>query len=532
MSQTPSIQETGSEVRRSAGTVYPMAVVELGTSAIRMAIGETDGVSGIRILEQLVRGVSLGKDAFTRREIQRDTLLQCVEVLKSYRRKLEEYQCSNPQHIRVVATSAIREATNRMAILDRIFTSTGFAVEPIDDAEIARLTYLGIRPLLERKPELCNARTLLMEVGGGNTEILLLRGKNILHSQSYRLGSLRLQQMVKQYHAGKDQAIHLMHGQIDRTLEQLHDLIPQRGRIELLALGGDVRFAARALQLDIAEDDVVRVPLRRLQRFTSELLDLTVEQIMRTHHLELSEAETLVPALLAYVRMGKMLGSEHLLVTGFNLRDALLQGMVQGSDWSQDFRDQIYRSAEELARKFQIDLDHSSHVAELSCQIFRALQPEHQMDARCETILYVSALLHEAGLFVSSSGYHKHSHYLISNSEIFGLNSVDHKLTALVARYHRRAAPKPSHDAFAELDRDSRVIVSRLAGILRLGIALGHSRSQRIREIHCSVEKACLVIRVEGRTGDISIEQLELRQQSGLFKDVFGLSVLLRSKPA
>ncbi|MEZ6128223.1 MAG: exopolyphosphatase [Planctomycetaceae bacterium] len=532
MQRTPANPDSPADARRTGNPVFPMAVIEVGTSAIRMAIGETDGVSGVRMLEQLVRGVSLGKDTFTRREIRRDTLLQCVDVLKSYRRKLEEYHCTNPQHIRVVATSAVREAVNRMAFLDRIYTSTGFVVEPIDDAEIARVTYLGIRPVLEHEPELRDAMTLLMEVGGGNTEVLLLRGRNIIHSQSYRLGSLRLQQMIRQYHAARDQAVSIMHGQIDRTLEQLRDVVPQHGEIELLALGGDVRFAARHLQLDVADADVLRVPLPRLQRLTTELSQLTVEQIMRRHHMELSQAETLVPALLAYVRMARMLNTDHLLVTGFNLRDALLQGMLQRSDWSDDFREQIIRSAEELARRFQVDLDHSQHVAELSEQIFRALKPEHHMDVRCETILYVGALLHEAGLFVSTPSYHKHSFYLISNSEIFGLNSLDHKLVALVARYHRRAAPKPTHEAFAQLDRDSRVILSRLAGILRIAIALAQSRTQRIRQMDCVVEKNRLVIRARGRTGDLSMEQLELRQNAGMFQDVFGLSVLLRENPA
>lgn len=528
MSDSPARNESLTETRRSGAAVFPMAVIELGTSAIRMAIGETDGVSGVRMLEELVRGVSLGKDTFTGREIRRDTLLQCVGVLKSYRRKLEEYQCTNPQHIRVVATSAVREASNRMSFLDRIYTSTGFVVEPIDDAEIARVTYLGIRPVLEREPELRDAMTLLMEVGGGNTEVLLLRGRNILHSQSYRLGSLRLQQMIKQYHAARDQAVNIMHGQIDRALENLNDFVPRHGDIELLALGGDVRFAAKMLQLDLGDGGVVRVSLAKLQKLTRALSELTVEQIMRKHHLELSQAETLVPALLATVRMARMLNTDHLLVTGFNLRDALLQGMVQPTDWSEDFRDQITRSAEELARKFQIDLDHAQHVGDLARQIFRALRPEHHMDVRCETILYVGALLHEAGLFISTPGYHKHSFYLISNSEIFGLNSLDHKLVSLVARYHRRAAPKPTHEGFAQLDRDSRVVLSRLAGILRLSIALAHSRSQRIRRMECVLEKNRLIIRAQGRTGDLSMEQLELRQNSGLFQDVFGISVLLR----
>ena len=497
-----------------------------------MGIGETDGVNDVHMLEQLVRGVSIGKDTFTQRIIQRETLTQCVDVLKSYRRKLEEYQCTNPNHIRVVATSAVREASNRMAFLDRIYTSTGFAVETIDDAEIARVTYLGIRPLLEQEPDLRDAMTLMMEVGGGNTEILLLRGKNIMHSQSYRLGSLRLQQMLKRYQATRDQAVGIMNGQIDRTLEQLRDVIPQQGEIALLALGGDVRFAAKRLGLEITDSDMTKVPVTSLKRLTRELADLSVEQTMRKYHLELSEAETLLPALLANVRMAQMLNSDHLLVTSFNLRDALLRGMLQSSDWSGDFRDQIIRSAEELARKFQIDLNHSRHVANLCRRIFRALHGEHGLDMRCETILFVGALLHEAGLFVNTPGYHKHSYYLISNSEIFGLSALDRKLAALVARYHRRAWPKASHEPFAELDRDSRVILSRLASILRLGISLSQSRSQRIRDMDCIVEKHRLVIVAKDCRGDLSMEQLELRQNSGLFQDVFGLGVLLRENPS
>ena len=520
--------DTSPGKRRTTQPVFPMAVIELGTSAIRMAIGETDGVFGVRMLEQLVRGVSLGKDTFTLREIQRDTVLQAVDVLKSYRRKLEEYQCTNPNHIRVVATSAVREAANRMAFLDQIYTSTGLVVEPIDDAEIARVTYLGIRPQLERDARLRDALTLLMEVGGGNTEILLLRGRDILHSQSYKLGSLRLQQLIRQYHADSDQAVSIINGQIDRTLEQLREFVPQHGNIELLALGGDVRFAVKVLQLEVSEADMVRVPLWKLQRFTREISRLNVEQIMRKHHLELSEAETLVPALFANVRMAEMLGTDHLLVTGFNLRDALLHGMLQSGEWSADFRHQIIRSAEELARRFHVDLDHGQHVAELSRQIFKATQSEHKLDARSETILCVGALLHEAGQFVSDSGYHKHSHYLISHSKIFGLNSLDHKLTALVARYHRRAAPKASHAAFAELDRDSRVVLCRLAGILRIAICLAQSRSRRIPSVECSIERNRLIIHPTAPVGDLSMEQLELRQNSALFQDVFGMSVLLR----
>ncbi len=514
-----------------AAATYPIAVIELGTSAIRMAIGQTDGVSGITSLEQLVRGVSLGKDTFTRREIQRETMLQCIDVLKSYRRKLEEYQCTNTRHIRIVATSAVREATNRLAFLDRIYTATGFAVEPIDDAEIARVTYLGIRPLLERNAELRDSTIMLMEVGGGNTDVLLLEGKTILLSHAYRLGSLRLQQMLRQYNASREQAASIMSGQIGRTLEQIHESLPKTSRIELLALGGDMRFAARLLQLDISNSRIVHLPTAELSRLTHKLLQLSVDQISRRYHVELTQAETLVPALLTNLRAAQMLNAEHLLVTPFNLRDALLQGMLQTADWSEDFRDQIVHSARELARRYGVDIDRAEHVADLTRTLFRslqALQNLHHLDAHSEIILYVAAMLHEVGLFVSSSAYHKHSYYVISNSELFGLSSGDHRLVALVARYHRRAIPKATHQEFAELSRDNRVLVMRLAAILRVALALDHSRSRRIRDIECSVERKRFVIRTPAQAGELAMERLELRQNASLFEDVFGMSVLLR----
>lgn len=536
---------TGNEITRSEPIVrpeptaetarpvnaFPLAVIELGTSAIRMAIGESHGGTTVRVLEQLVRGVSLGKDTFTTGEIQRKTLQDSIKVLKSYRRKLKEYQCCDPNHIRIVATSAVREASNRLEVLDRIYIATGFAVELIDDAEIARVTYLGVRPLLQNDALLCDALTVVVEVGGGNTEVLVLKGKDIIHSQPYRLGSLRLQQMVLQSQASRSRAGSIMIGQIDRTVESLMDLVPKGHPVQFVALGGDMRFAARLLSVSLQGGGLTRIPVLEIEKLTNRLLASTVDRIMKKYHIELSQAETLVPALLANLRMAQLLGPQDLLITGFNLRDALLQGMLRTNDWSADFCDQILNSAVELARKYQVDLHHARHVADLARKLFRALQSEHRMDARCETLLCAAALLHETGLFVALSGYHKHSYYLIMNSELFGLNALDHQLVAMIARYHRRAAPKPTHDVFARLERDSRVIVSRLAAILRVAVALDHTGSQRVRDIECSIEKNRLVVNVTNPAGDLSLERMELRQKAMLLEDTFGLGVLLRESP-
>jgi exopolyphosphatase/guanosine-5'-triphosphate,3'-diphosphate pyrophosphatase len=146
-------------------------------------------------------------------------------------------------------------------------------------------------------------------------------------------------------------------------------------------------------------------------------------------------------------------------------------------------------------------------------------------------ILQVAALLHEIGLFVSNRSYHKHSLYLIRNSELFGLGKKDLLLAALVARYHRRASPQPTHEGYATLDRDERVAVAKMAAILRVADALDESRSQRIHEIQTTCEGDRLVISVP-MVEDLSLENLALKQTGALFEETFGTPVLLRMASA
>jgi exopolyphosphatase/guanosine-5'-triphosphate,3'-diphosphate pyrophosphatase len=148
-------------------SVRPVAVIDIGTTSIRMAIAEINDQGGVRTLEKLSQAVSIGKDTFTRGSITKPTIEECVRVLKSYRKVLDEYQSSKSDQIRVVATSAVREATNRLAFIDRIYIATGMHVEPLDEAEVNRLTYLGIQPYLQSEPSLSAARTIVVEIGGG-----------------------------------------------------------------------------------------------------------------------------------------------------------------------------------------------------------------------------------------------------------------------------------------------------------------------------------------------------------------------------
>ncbi|TWU02517.1 Ppx/GppA phosphatase family protein [Stieleria varia] len=519
--------------RTSAPAVHrpprPVAVIDIGASAIRMAIAEIRDAGEVRTLDTLVQPVSLGREAFETRRLSRKNIERAAEILKQYQRVLREYGITDPANVRVVATSAVREAANRLAFTDRIFVVTGLSVEPIDEAEVNRITYMGITPQLRAHNILDNGRTVVLEVGGGSTELLVVRSGNVLSSDSYRLGSLRMLKTLETARTGAVRRRPILENHIRRALTLVSEAVSSDGGLNMVAIGGDIRIATRLLLGDDWEGgELAEIDVKALSKLTDEIVVLDDDTIVKRYGVSFIEAETLGPALLSYSMLANHFGLKKIFVSDTNLRDGLLHDMAVGGSWTAEFRNQIVRSALSLGRKFHFDEMHTRNVAELSRKLFDQLHSAHQLDSRHEVLLYVAALLHEIGTLINVRSHHKHALYIIKNSELFGLSKGELLQVGLVARYYRRAAPQPSHVDYMSLSRDERVVVSKLAAILRIASALDDTRSGRIREIECVREGDRLVINVPG-VSDVSLERIALQQKSSLFRDIYGMSVLLRA---
>lgn len=516
------------EIAIDRGVPRAAAVIDIGATSIRMAIAEIHPDGQVRTLDTLTQPMDLGREAFENRRLSRKTIERSAAVLQRYQRVLQEYGIK-PTDVRVVATTAVREASNRLAFADRIYVATGLNVESIDEAEVNRITYMGVMPQLQADPSLADGKSLVVEVGGGNTEMLLLRGGNVLESQSFRLGSLRLLRMLKGVRSSTSRRRSMMESHIRRALNRLTDEKLDGTPVHVVAIGGDIRFACKNILTGWDGQSLAGLPVNLLDEFTSKILKLDEDAIVRRYGVSYTEAETLGPALLVYTMLARHLSLDDLFVCDTNLRDGLLQDMSLGGGWTADFRNQIVRSAISLGRKFDLDESHARNVAELARKLFQQLQHEHLLDSRHEVILFVAALLHEIGLIVNVKSNHKHALYLIRHSELFGLSKSDLLQVGLVARYHRRAFPQPSHVDYGSLAQEDRVAVSKLAALLRIAIALDDTRSGRILEIECVNDGQQLVINVPG-VDDVSLEQIAMRENAGLFRDVFGIPVLLRAR--
>ena len=504
-----------------------VAVIDIGSTSVRMQISEIDNDGNVRNLESFAQAVSLGKDSFVSGVIKKVSIEDCVNVLQIYRRKLVEYDITDDRFIRVIATSAVKEAQNRLAFQDRIFIATGFAIEPFDEAELHRVTYLGITPLFQLFPHVFSGNTVICEVGGGTTELISLSDHDVTYSQTLRLGAIRLRTRLEALRVTPAHAETLLHEQVGQILRQLPDTVYEHLPDHYIAMGSEVRFMAKELLKTDEFGSLVELDRDQLHDFVSEINQHTPDTIATRYHFSLPDAESLGPSLLAHQIIASELNARHFHVATGNLRDGILQEMAHGRAWSESVQRQVIRSANLIGQKFNVDQLHASHVAMLACELFDQLESVHQLPFKTRGLLEVAALLHEVGLFLSQRSYHKHTAYLIRHSEFFGIGTRERTLVALIARYHRRALPQPGHEAYSQLSRRDRITISKLAALLRIAKSLDASRKQKIQFPNVSVQGSRVIIST-GSMGDFSLEQLQLKQDSSFFEEIFGRRVVLQ----
>jgi exopolyphosphatase/guanosine-5'-triphosphate,3'-diphosphate pyrophosphatase len=522
--RTPPPETT---TRVTPGT-RPVAVIDIGASAVRLRVAEIGPHGEVRNLDSLQQALRLGKDTFGTGRIQASTIEDCIKVLLGFRRVMAEYGITRDDQIRAVATSAVREAENRHAFVDRIYMSTQINVEIIEGTEENRLTYIAVQDVLKQDDLLKNADAILVDVGGGSTELVLIQKGSVTFANSYRLGSLRMRESLETYRAPADRVRTVLDQHIHRVVDQLYRNVPGDKVKYMVAVSGDAQLAASMLSPRWAESRLSSVNVKTFSTLTEQLVPTPVDDLVRKYRIPYQEAETVGPALLVYCHLAQAFHVKQILVPKTSLREGLLKEIAAGGTWTESFSEQAVQSALALGQKYSFDEKHSRQVADLSVRLFRELQPEHRLDKRFELLLKIAALLHEVGMFIGDRSHHKHSMYIIMNSELFGLTRKDISLIALVARYHRRATPRPYHEEYTSLDRDSRIAVAKMAAILRVADALDRDHMQQVRAMTFTREPGQFVISVSDGA-DLTLERFALKEKGNLLEEVFGMKAVVRN---
>ncbi len=510
----------------ASSTVH--AAIEIGSTGIRLLVAEISPDAKRAILDRSELPVALGRDVFTSGSISRDTLLSCIKILNRFAEQLRGWGIS-PNQATVVGTSAFREATNRDSVLDRIMVKTGFRVKVIDGIEENRLMFLAVSETL--KDENIKSReenSIILEVGGGSTEVMLLENGKIAGAHSLRLGTVIVEQQLKKMMGSLNDAKRYVSEFILNTKGALNTELNLKKVRQFIAIGGDPLVAAIFAGKPVSSF-LWAIDREKFDAFVEEIQNYSAEEIVARFKIAYSEALALPVSLLSYQMFLHLTPVEEILVPETSIRDGIIISQSAeplNKNVQKEFAPQILASALNLLHKYNGDTAHAQYVRLTALKIFDSLESELGLDEHDRMLLEIAALLHDVGTFIRSSDHHEHSKYIIEHSEIFGLNRDELTIVSQIAYWHRGNKSMQSDAKFLSLPREERLAILKLTAILRVADCLDRAHTQRINSFKISFTNDTMTITTDGTHQNI-LEKIAIVEKSDMFESVFGYKVIL-----
>jgi exopolyphosphatase/guanosine-5'-triphosphate,3'-diphosphate pyrophosphatase len=506
---------------RRPGFPVRAAGIDIGSNAIRFLAAEFDAPQQYAVLEQVRTPVRLGHDVFLSGRLAPAAMDATVEAMVAYQRRMTELGI---RRYRAVATSAVRDSDNGAELIDRIRAEADLTVEPITGAEEVRLVHQAVRSRIPLGRE----KWVLADLGGGSLEVSLVDEDEVHWSVSHGMGSVRLLEELAV--AGEEP------GRFSRRLQEyaatLRIPITGRGRLAgFIATGGNIEALARLAAGAPDSAGVSLVRLDRLRQTIDTLVRLPYRQRVVELGLREDRADVILPAALVYERLCVLAGFDTIHVPHVGVKDGVVLDLVDDYAGREPHRERqdhvVYAGALALGKRYRFDIAHGRHVAALALSIFDQTRELHALDHSDRRLLMAAALLHDVGIFIGHRRHHKHSLYVISQSELPGLTPIEILVVANIARYHRKGGPAPHHEDFHRLAAADQARVVRLASLLRLADALDREHMQAVRRVRVVPEDGRINIELEG-SGDLLLERWAVARKAGLFEQTFGREVRLR----
>lgn len=502
-------------------------VIEIGSTAIRLLVVQIFPDNSWETVDKAGLAIPLGRDVFSDGNISRESLLQCLFILNRFREVMDNWGIPDGQ-ITVVATSAIREAKNRDSVLDRIAVKTGFRVRVIDGIEEIHLLYLVVSNALKNShTHRSKVNSLIMDVGGGSTEILLLKNGKMVATHSFSIGTVVIDQQMKAFKGTMQDMNRLLEEYAKTTAEKLNNELRLDLIKELIAIGSDIRLAAHSVGVQ-ADEYHAKIKRADFVNFVEKIAGLSPEEIVHRYGISYNEAESLLPGLSIYQFFLNRIGGDDILVPYQSIREGVILSILNETEEPSysNFYDQTVSSAMTLAEKFHCDKKHAAYVTRMALFLFDSLQGELGLNRRARMLLEISAILHDIGSFIGETMHHLHGEYIVLHSEIFGLSREDLCLVANIVRYHRGDHPAQDHPGYASLPRDDRTMILKLSALLRIADALDCRHSQHIPEYTVELTPETLFLHPVG-AHDTTMEKFALEKKGGLFEQVFGYTLTI-----
>ncbi|HVN48845.1 MAG TPA: Ppx/GppA phosphatase family protein [Bacteroidota bacterium] len=509
-----------------------LAAIDIGTNSFHLIIAEVHPSTGrFKILGKEKEIVRLGSGSTDMKYLSETAISRGVEALKHFRVIADLFHAE----IRAIATSAVREALNQEEFLRRVKNETGIRIDIASGVEEARLIQLGVLQVLP----LYKKRILLIDLGGGSTEFLLGKQRSILFSSSLKLGAVRLTERFFSNESLRNKSIEQCRAFVRGSLAPLVRELHKHSFEVCVGSSGTITTIANIIRAQRGEE--TELSLNNFIFYKSELSDAvslildapTARMRSSIEGMDAARADIIVAGAIILEEIFRELHLQQMTVSEYALREGIILDSIEKMHRNRRV-DHLHNirssSVNHIAENFQYEANHAKHVASLALQIFDQTKKMHGCGEEEREFLEAAALLHEVGLFISHAQHHRHSYYLIRNSELLGFTEREKEIIANIARYHRKSHPKLKHEGFRQLSNDEQQTVTKLAAILRVADGLDRSHRSLVKAVRTTEKGKTIALRIH-RTAkaNLEMEMWGVERKKELFEETFGkkLSLLL-----
>jgi len=516
----------------------PIAAIDIGTNSFHLLVAAVDPkLRTFRIIQAEKATTRLGERDPETGELTAAAMQRGLETLRQFRDLAASHRV---EQIVTAATSAVREAPNGRDFLQTILDDLGMEVDLVSGPEEARLIYLGVlsgMPFGDRPH-------LLLDIGGGSTELILADGRDARALTSTRVGAVRLQRDFVRDDPMPPQRRSFLQAFIQGSLEPAVDKVRRRikpGETPVLVATSGTAMAIGSLAASEEERPPrklhgYRVTRQSLNQVVDRLITMTPAQRRELAPINDRRAEIIVPGALILQTTMKMLGVEEFVLSERALREGLIVDWMLRQGLLEDrfsFQSSIrQRTVLHQVQRFAVNQSRAERVASHALSLYDATRGVmHDDSGEGRELLWAAAMLHTCGQHINISAYHKHTWYLIRHGELLGYSEAEHLMVAAIARYHRRSLPKKRHESWQLVaTRDNRRCVHQMALLLRLAAALDRRPEPVISALRIHAVKGSLDLEIvpERVNQNVSLEQWSLEGCAEVVKEAVGVNLRVR----
>lgn len=522
-------------VLRNGRRLRQVAAIDIGTNSTHLLVAAVDPSLRTFSIELAEKSTTrLGERDPDSGKLTDAAMARALETLRRFRDLASSHQV---EQVVTAATSAVREAPNGREFLQKVKEELDLEVDLVSGPEEARLIYLGVlsgMPFGDRPH-------LLLDIGGGSTELILADGRDARALTSTRVGAVRLQRDFVKHDPMPAQRRAFLQAFIQGSLEPAVDKVRRRikpGETPVMVATSGTAMAIGALAASEEERPPLklhgyRISRQRLDRVVDKLVDMSPEQRRALAPINDRRAEIIVPGALILQTTMQMLAVQELVLSERALREGLIVDWMLRHGLLEDrfsFQSSIrQRTVIHQVQRFAVNQLRAERVASHALSLYDCTCGRlHRDEGPGRDLLWAAAMLHTCGQHINLSAYHKHSWYLIRHGELLGYSEAEHLMVAAIARYHRRSLPKKRHEAWQALQsRANRTTVSEMALLLRLAAALDRRPEPVVASIQAEVSGHELQLGLipERVNQNISLEQWSLESCAPVLREITGLNL-------